>query len=76
MCHSIQCTSAQGKLGPDLTHVASRPSLGAGRLPNTPEYLAAWIVDPHRFKPGVNMPAHGLREADLNALVAYLRTLQ
>src|SRR3954469_20489964 len=54
MCHTVQGTNAQGKLGPDLTHIASRPSLAAGRLPNTAGDLTAWIRDPQQFKPGVN----------------------
>jgi cytochrome c oxidase subunit 2 len=76
LCHSIQGTPGGGRQAPDLTHVASRPSLGAGRLANTPDNLAAWIRDPQQFKPGVNMPAHPLPAADLAALVAYLGTLK
>jgi cytochrome c oxidase subunit 2 len=76
MCHAIQGTTAQGREAPDLTHVASRESLAAGRLANTPENLAAWIADPHKFKPGVNMPGHRLPAPDLQALVAYLGTLR
>jgi cytochrome c oxidase subunit 2 len=76
MCHAIQGTTANARKGPDLTHVASRRRLAAGRLPNTPEYLAGWIRDPHRYKPGVNMPAHSIAQRDLDALVAYLGVLQ
>ena len=76
MCHSIQGTQAHGQFAPDLTHVASRPTLAAGRLPNTAQYLAAWILNPQQFKPGVNMPATPLSSDDLRALVAYLQTLR
>jgi cytochrome c oxidase subunit 2 len=76
LCHAIQGTPGGGRQAPDLTHIASRASLGAGRLANTAENLAAWIRDPQQFKPGVNMPAHPLPDADMNALVAYLETLQ
>jgi len=76
MCHAIQGTQAHGQFAPDLTHVASRPMLAAGRLPNNPQYLAAWIVNPQQFKPGVNMPATPLSSDDLRALVAYLQTLK
>jgi len=76
LCHAIQGTPGGGRQAPDLTHVASRASLGAGRLANTPENLAAWIRDPQQLKPGVNMPAHPLPDADMNALVAYLETLK
>ncbi len=62
-------------------HRTSRTSPAARVLPrvvwpNTPEALAAWIVDPQRIKPGVNMPSHLLSGDDLVALVAYLETLK
>lgn len=76
MCHTVQGTIAQGKAGPDLTHVASRRLIGAGALANTPGNLAAWIADPQKFKPGANMPANPLSGADIGALVAYLGTLK
>ena len=76
LCHTIQGTSAQGRRAPDLTHVASRLTLAAGALPNTPEHLASWIIDPQRHKPGSNMPATPLSPAELDALVTYLGTLR
>lgn len=76
MCHAIQGTTANARFGPDLTHIASREALGAGRLANTPENLSAWIADPGKFKPGVNMPPHRVAKEDLDALVAYLGTLK
>jgi cytochrome c oxidase subunit II len=76
MCHSVQGTLAQAKKAPDLTHVASRRTIAAGTLPNTPGNLASWIADPHKHKPGVNMPANPLSGDDLAALVAYLGTLK
>ena len=62
--------------GTDLTHVGSRRTIAAGVLPNTPQTLAAWISDPQRHKPGSNMPPAALPPDDLQALVAYLGTLQ
>jgi cytochrome c oxidase subunit II len=76
MCHAIQGTTANGRRAPDLTHIASRRTLAAGRLPNTPQHLAAWIQDPQQFKPGVNMPSHHIAAQDLDALVAYLGALK
>lgn len=76
MCHAIQGTTANARHAPDLTHIASRDTLAAGTLPNTPQNLAAWIREPSRFKPGVNMPAHRVASEDLDALVAYLETLK
>ncbi|MDB5824061.1 MAG: hypothetical protein JWR21_2765 [Herminiimonas sp.] len=76
MCHAIQGTSANARTGPDLTHLASRQTIAAGSLPNTRGHLAAWILDPQKSKPGVNMPATPLSPADLQALLAYLETLK
>jgi cytochrome c oxidase subunit 2 len=76
MCHAIQGTPAGSRVGPDLTHLASRRTLGAGTLPNTRGNLAGWIVDPQRIKPGVRMPPNELAPNDLQALLAYLERLQ
>jgi cytochrome c oxidase subunit 2 len=76
LCHAVRGTTANGRKAPDLTHVASRTEIAAGLLPNTPQALAEWIHDPQAIKPGVNMPAHLLAQADLDALVAYLETLK
>ncbi len=38
-CHTVQGTVAKGKFGPDLTHVASRDTIGSGAIENTPENL-------------------------------------
>jgi cytochrome c oxidase subunit II len=76
MCHAVQGTIAQAHRAPDLTHLASRRTIAAGALPNTPSNLASWITDPHQHKPGVNMPANRMSSEDLAALVAYLGTLK
>jgi cytochrome c oxidase subunit 2 len=75
-CHTIRGTDAHGQVAPDLTHLATRSTIGAGTLSNTPEHLAAWIRDPQSIKPGNQMPPTPLSREDLQALVAYLRTLQ
>ena len=74
-CHTIRGTSAQGYVGPDLTHVASRTSLAALTIPNTPAELAAWITDSQSIKPGNQMPDVNLPPAQLSAVVAYLEGL-
>jgi len=76
MCHAIAGTEAGARLGPDLTHLASRGMIASGTLPNTKQYLAAWILDPQRFKKGANMPPTPLSAQELNALLAYLETLK
>ena len=75
-CHTIRGTSASGELGPDLTHVASRRTLGAGTLPNTRGALGGWIVNPWAVKPGVHMPPQDLTGDELQALLAYLQSLE
>jgi cytochrome c oxidase subunit 2 len=76
LCHTIQGTQASATAGPDLTHVASRSMIGAGTLANTPANLASWVLAPHRWKPGVLMPATSLPPEDLAALTSYLGSLQ
>ena len=76
MCHAVRGTTANAQTGPDLTHLASRRTLGAGRLERNADLLGQWISDPQRYKPGVNMPGHALPPGDLRALVAYLESLQ
>ena len=75
-CHTIQGTEAAGTLGPDLTHMASRRTLGAATIPNTEANLRAWVPNAPAFKPGVLMPAVPLTTEELDALVAYLETLE
>ena len=69
-------TPARSLVGPDLTHLASRETIGAGVLPNTGATLASWVVDPQEQKPGVVMPPTELPPDDLDALVAYLESLE
>jgi cytochrome c oxidase subunit II len=76
LCHTVRGTQASGRAGPDLTHLASRETIAAGRLPNVPESLPPWLLDPHAFKPGVKMPPNALTEGEAEALLAYLETLQ
>lgn len=76
-CHRIAGTSAQGVSGPDLSHVGSRRSLGAGILPNTRGTLIGWIGDSQSIKPNNRMPAYrSLPGADLQALAAYMESLR
>lgn len=76
MCHNIAGTSAGGRTAPDLTHVASRSTLGAGSTPNTRGHLAGWIADPQQIKPGSRMPPQALTGGDLQAVLAYMETLK
>ena len=76
-CHTIRGTEAEGDVGPDLTHVGSRLSIGAGLLPVTPATLREWIAAPEEIKPGVRMPAFGMLPDEEIALIAdYLAGLE
>lgn len=74
-CHQIRGTSAAGLIGPDLTHVASRRTLAAATIRNTPSELRAWIANPQRIKPGSRMPNLGLSSIEYDDIAAYLEGL-
>ena len=76
LCHAIGGSPARGTTGPDLTHLASRLTLAAGTLPNSKGHLAGWIANPQAIKPGNLMPRIPLRPDELQALVAYLSSLE
>jgi cytochrome c oxidase subunit 2 len=76
MCHAIAGTPAGSRVGPDLTHLASRQTIAAGTLRNTRENLSGWILDPQAVKPGVRMPSTPMSAADLQALLTYLESLE
>lgn len=75
-CHAIAGTPAVGRLGPDLTHLMSRRTLAAGILENNIGALGGWIANPQHVKPGNLMPASSLSGVELQALLAYLMTLE
>jgi cytochrome c oxidase subunit II len=75
-CHVVRGTSAQGKFGPDLTHLMSRDTLASGAIDNTPANLKLWIQDPDYVKPGSLMPAMQLSDGQIDQIVAYLTTLK
>jgi cytochrome c oxidase subunit 2 len=83
-CHTIRLSKADskilpsradGKFGPDLTHLMSRQTLAAGMIPNNKENLRQWVADPQKIKPGCLMPSFGLSDQKVDAIVNYLRTL-
>jgi cytochrome c oxidase subunit 2 len=76
-CHTVQGTSAVGRVGPVLTHVGSRHSLGAGTLEMSAQNAALWVGASDRVKPGVHMPAYAmLPDRDLEALGVFLAGLE
>jgi cytochrome c oxidase subunit II len=68
--------------GPDLTHLMSREEFAGAIHDLTPENLRAWLADPNNLKPmqydvnGIGMPNLDLTDEELEALVAYLLTLE
>jgi cytochrome c oxidase subunit 2 len=75
-CHAIRGSDALGRVGPDLTHLASRLTLASGTLENTRGNLAGWIGNSQSIKPGNDMPVMNLPPNDLQALLSYLETLK
>jgi len=92
-CHSIRGEPSMiGVIGPNLTHLASRTTIGGGLFPNDARHLARWIKNPNAMKPGVTMPTFGIGEFDpvtikgpvkigftdqqLADIVAYLQSLK
>jgi cytochrome c oxidase subunit 2 len=75
-CHTVQGTAASARVGPNLTHVASRQYIAAGSLQNTRDHLRSWITDPQAIKPGIRMPMNAYSEEDLDALVGYIESLK
>lgn len=76
-CHVVRGVVEAGSVGPDLTHFASRRTIGAGTLPNTRENLERWLMAPAHIKPGVVMPSYAaLPDAERSAIVDYLMELE
>jgi cytochrome c oxidase subunit II len=75
-CHAIRSTAANGRFGPDLTHLMSRSTIASGAADNTPDKLRLWIQNPDAIKPGSLMPAMKLNDSELDAVVSYMETLR
>ncbi len=85
-CHTIAGNpAAQGKIGPNLTHVGSRTTIVAGFLENNTENLTKWIHNPNSVKQGnvmgrdapvYTVPALAMTDEDVSKLVGYLQSLK
>lgn len=76
-CHAVRGTAATGTIGPDLTHIGSRRSVGIDTLPLNHANLKRFITEGQHIKPGNPMPEFRiLKPADVDALSAYLLTLK
>jgi len=76
-CHSVRGSAADGRIGPDLTHIGSRRGIGAGTLQITAESFERWITELDTIKPGVHMPAfRALPPERVRSIAGYLMSLQ
>jgi len=75
-CHTVRGTPADGQVGPDLTHLATRAKLAAETIPNDRGHLGGWIANSQQIKPGNKMPPQPLSPRDLTAVIAYLESLE
>jgi cytochrome c oxidase subunit II len=75
-CHAIKGTIATSRIGPDLTHFASRKDLGAGIVSNTEANLRRWLADTQKVKPGAKMPDFKLSNDQVTELTDYIETLK
>ena len=77
LCHTIPgIEGATAVVGPPLDHVATRPMLGGGHIPNTPENMIKWIQHPQQIDPKNVMPELGVTDPDAKDIAAYLETLK
>lgn len=75
-CHTISGTPAEGRIGPDLSHIASRQTILSGMMTNEKDNLKKWLEDPQKVKKGSNMPNFLMSEKEVNLLVDYLEQLK
>lgn len=76
-CHAVRGTQAAGRIGPDLTHLASRPTIGAGTLENTVPELDRFIRHTREIKPAARMPSFDmLPPAETASIAAWLGSLR
>ena len=74
-CHTIPgIYTARGLVGPPL-YFFGRRTMIAGELPNTPENLTRWLLNPRAIEPNTAMPSVGLNTQQAQDIAAYLETL-
>lgn len=76
-CHAVRGAGAEGRLGPDLTHVGGRLHLAAGTLPNTQQGRLHWVAHVQEIKSGARMPSYErLQGEELEAMAEWLGSLK
>jgi sulfur-oxidizing protein SoxX len=74
-CHKIPGVAwPEGRTAGDLSGFGARPMI-AGRLPNQPDVLVRWLIDPPSLDPGTGMPPMPLNQAQARDVAAYLYEL-
>jgi cytochrome c1 len=74
-CHTVDgLPGATGVTGPNLTNITLRPTIAGETIPNSPDMLQQWLLDPPALKPGTSMPKLGLTQAEARDLVAFLES--
>jgi cytochrome c oxidase subunit 2 len=77
-CHTVKGTTAAGKVGPDLTHIASKPNIAGVLSPVNQDNLTKWVRNAPSIKPGIVMPKFEgvLPDDQIDAIVQWLLTLK
>lgn len=77
-CHNVDGINNLGDpVGPDLTHFASRSAFaGATMELDEPGEIERWLANPPEVKPGSFMNNFDLTQAQIDALAAWLRSLE
>jgi cytochrome c1 len=72
-CHTVAgVPGASGVAGPNLTNIGLRPTLAGASIPNSPQTMTAWLMDPSALKPDARMPNTGLTQQEAQDLTAFL----
>lgn len=75
-CHRIpDVPGAEGLVGPPLDAMGRRTFI-AGHLPNRPDQMVRWLLDPPAVEPGTAMPDLGLSRAQARDIAAFLAGLR
>ena len=77
-CHTVKGTTAAGKVGPELTHIATKPNIANVLSPVNQENLTKWVRNAPGIKPGIVMPKFEgtLPDKTIDDIVQWLLTLK
>lgn len=64
-----------GRSGPVLTGIGTRQLIN-GKIQNTPENMATWLLNPQRLDPNTAMPGSGATPEEARDMSAFLFTLK